>query len=473
MRPVIALVGRPNVGKSTLFNVLTRTRDALVADYPGLTRDRKYGTGRVGEHAYLVVDTGGLGLEIEALDERMARQTARAVEEADAIVFLVDAREGLTARDEEIAEQLREHGKPIVVAVNKTDGLDPDQAVSEFYRLGIGPVVPIAAAHGRGVGKLVDTVIEGLAVPEHDPLRRAAERHTDRPQGIRIAFLGRPNVGKSTLINRLLGEERLVTLDLPGTTRDTVAVPFEREGQRYVLIDTAGVRRRARVREAVEKFSVIKSLEAAERADVIVLVLDAREGVTEQDASLLGLVLETGRAVVLAVNKWDGLSRERRAWVRAGVERRLGFLDFAQRIEISALHGTGVGLVLPAVRRAYEAARHRIPTPELNRLLEQAVTAHQPPMARGRRIKLRYAHQVDVHPPTILVYGSQVERLPASYRRYLVNTIRKAYRLVGTPIRLEFRAGANPYAGRRNKLTPRQRRKRERLMRHVKRKKRA
>ncbi len=469
MTPVIALVGRPNVGKSTLFNVLTRSRDALVADWPGLTRDRKYGTGRVGEHPYLVVDTGGLGLELEDLDERMARQTARALAEADAVVFLVDAREGLTARDEEIAQWLRESGKPVIVAVNKTDGLDPDQAVGEFYRLGVEPLVPISAAHGRGVLKLVEAVWGRL--PE--TVRRTAPvAPADTEAGIRIAFLGRPNVGKSTLINRLLGEERLVTLDLPGTTRDTVEVPFEREGRRFVLIDTAGVRRRAKVREAVEKFSVIKSLQAAERAHVVVMVLDAREGVTEQDASLLGLVLEMGRAVVLVVNKWDGLSREQKARVRAGLERRLGFLDFVERIEISALHGTGVGLVLPAVERAHAAAHRRIPTPELNRLLEQAVAAHQPPMSRGRRIKLRYAHQVGTNPPTIVVHGTQVTRLPASYRRYLVNTLRNTYGLLGTPIRLEFKAGENPFAGRRNKLTPRQRRKRERLLRHVKKKRR-
>ncbi|HHB12999.1 MAG TPA: ribosome biogenesis GTPase Der [Chromatiales bacterium] len=466
MRPVVALVGRPNVGKSTLFNVLTRSRDALVADHPGLTRDRKYGIGRVGDADYLVVDTGGLGLELEALDERMARQTAQAVQEADAVVFLVDAREGLTARDEEIAQRLRESGKPVVLAVNKTDGLDVEQALSEFYRLGIAPVVPIAAAHGRGVHRLVDAVMQVL--PEEIRGSAVAEREVGAGEGIRIAFVGRPNVGKSTLINRLLGEERLVTLDRPGTTRDTVEVPFEREGRRYVLIDTAGVRRRARVREAVEKFSVIKSLQAAERADVVVMVLDAREGVTEQDATLLGLVLEMGRAVVLVVNKWDGLTAEQKARVRAGIARRLGFLDFCERIEVSALHGTGVGLILPAVQRADQAARFRIPTPELNRLLEQAVAAHQPPMSRGRRIKLRYAHQVGIRPPTIVVYGTQATRLPAAYRRYLINTIRKTYGLVGSPIRLELRSAENPFAGRRNKLTPRQQRKRQRLMRHVK-----
>lgn len=473
MRPVIALVGRPNVGKSTLFNVLTRTRDALVADWPGLTRDRKYGTGRVGEHDYLVVDTGGLGIETEALDECMRRQTLQAVDEADAVVFLVDGREGLTVRDEEIAQRLRETGKPVVLAVNKTDGLDPEQAAAEFHRLGIDPLLPIAAAHGRGVARLVDTVMSLLPQAGRDEgPGRASQGEVGEEASIRIAFLGRPNVGKSTLVNRLLGEERLVTLDQPGTTRDTVEVPFERQGRRFVLIDTAGVRRRARVREAVEKFSVVKSLQAAEQAHVVVMVLDAREGVTEQDASLLGLVLEMGRAVVLVVNKWDGLTREQKARVRAGVERRLGFLDFAERIEISALHGTGVGLVLPAVERAHEAAGRRIPTPELNRLLEQAGAAHQPPMSRGRRIKLRYAHQVGTHPPTIVIHGTQVTRLPAAYRRYLVNTLRKAYTLTGTPVRIELRTGDNPFAGRRNRLTPRQQRKRQRLLRHVKRKRR-
>ncbi|MCG6869568.1 MAG: ribosome biogenesis GTPase Der [Gammaproteobacteria bacterium] len=463
MNPVIALVGRPNVGKSTLFNVLTRSRDALVADFPGLTRDRKYGTGRIGGREYLVVDTGGLVGGDESLDALMAEQTEIALREADAIVLLVDAREGLTGTDQTVARSLRRHGKPVFLAANKTDGLDPEQAGAEFHALGISPLFFIAAAHGRGVRSMIQRVLDELPdAVEQGPAPGESEG------GIRVAFLGRPNVGKSTLINRLLGEVRLLTFDRPGTTRDSIAVPLERDGEHYTLIDTAGVRRRGRVTEAIEKFSVVKSLQAAESANVVVMVLDARQGIAEQDATLLGLVLEMGRALVIAINKWDGLDADTRRQIRSEIDRRLSFLDFARVLEISALYGSGVGAVLPAVRSAYRSASRRASASELTRLLERAVAAHQPPLVRGRRIKLRYAHQGGSNPPTIVIHGNQTDRLPGAYRRYLMNHFRKGLQVSGTPVRLEFRTGENPYAGRRNKLTPRQQRKRVRMLRHVK-----
>lgn len=463
MKPVIALVGRPNVGKSTLFNVLTRSRDALVANYPGLTRDRKYGTASAGGQEFLAVDTGGLSGVADEIDVRMAGQTQLAIEEADVIILLVDGGEGLSGVDQEIAQTLRRCAKPFAIAVNKTDGVDPEQAAAEFYSLGNPTVVPIAAAHGRGVKSLIQGTLE--LIPEAQTREAEAVEQT---ADIRVAFLGRPNVGKSTLINRLLGDQRLVTYDRPGTTRDSVVVPYVRNGRVWSLVDTAGVRRRSRVNEPVEKFSVVKSLQAAEAANVVVLVLDAREGVTEQDASLLGLILEHGRAIVIAVNKWDGLSREARDQVRRELDRRLSFLPFAERFMISALFGSRVGHLLRAIERAHESASRSFGTSWLTRVLEDAVTAHPPPLVRGRRIKLRYAHQGGHNPPVIVVHGNQTERLPGAYRRYLMNAYREALGLVGTPVHLEFRTGENPYAGKRNRLTPRQQRKRERMLRHAK-----
>lgn len=465
MKPVIALVGRPNVGKSTLFNQLTRSRDALVADLPGLTRDRQYGTGRVGGFGYMLVDTGGLSGEAETLDTLMARQTRQAIQEADLVLFLVDGRDGLTAADEAIATELRGFGKPVLLVLNKTDGVDPDAAAAEFHALGLGNPLPIAAAHGRGIAGLMQTVKGHLPYLE-DP----EDEEKERWPGIRIAFVGRPNAGKSTLVNRILGEERLLASDIPGTTRDSVYVPFERDGQVYTLIDTAGVRRRARVKETVEKFSVVKTLQAVEAAHVVIFLLDARQGVAEQDAHLLGMVLEAGRALVVAVNKWDGLTPEARDRVRADVALKLPFLDFAEYRFISALHGTGVGDLFGAVQRAHEAAAVKVSTGELTRLLERAVSEHQPPLVRGRRIKLRYAHQGGRNPPVFVIHGNQTERLPGSYKRYLSNFFRQQLQLVGTPIRMEFRTGENPYADRRNTLTPRQQHKRKRLMRHIKKK---
>ncbi len=462
MLPVIALVGRPNVGKSTLFNQLTRSRDALVADFPGLTRDRQYGPGRVGGFAYMVVDTGGLSGEAETLDDLMARQTRQAIAESDVVLFMVDGREGLTAADDAIARSLRTQGKTVVVVVNKTDGVDPDQAMAEFHALGFGAPVPIAASHGRGVAGLMETV--HALLPEAEDPQAEAERWP----GIRIAFVGRPNAGKSTLINRILGEERVVATEVPGTTRDSIFIPFERDGQAYTLIDTAGVRRRARVHEAVEKFSVVKTLQAIDAAHVVVMVLDAREGISDQDAHLLGVVLEAGRALVVAINKWDGLTTEQRERVRDELDLKLPFLDFAEKRFISALHGTGVGDLFAHVRRAYDSAFIKVTTNALTKMLESALVAHQPPLVQGRRVKLRYAHQGGQNPPVIVIHGNQTERLPGTYKRYLTNHFRQQLKLVGTPIRLEFRTGTNPYAGKRNTLTPRQEYKRKRMMRHVK-----
>lgn len=462
MLPVIALVGRPNVGKSTLFNVLTGTRDALVADLPGLTRDRKFGYGRRGGR-YIVVDTGGLVESPQGVEALMAAQSERAVAEADRVIFVVDARDGLNPSDTWVAERLRRAGKPVQVAVNKAEGRDADLAVADFHALGLGEPVAIAAAHQQGIDALMDTVLAGLAMPAAD------EAEASESDGIRIAVVGRPNVGKSTLINRLVGEERVVAFDQPGTTRDTVHVPFERDGRRYTLIDTAGVRRKARVEEAVEKFSVVKALQAIDEAHVVIGVLDAHETVAEQDASLLGFVAERGRALIVAVNKWDNIPTDQREHIRNQLALRVPFLDFAPRHFISALHGSGVGDLLSAVRKAYEAAMREMPTPELTRVLEKALEAHQPPLVRGRRIKLRYAHQGGRNPPIIVIHGNQVEHVPDAFRRYLVNTFREAFRLHGTPVRVEFRSDPNPYAGRRNELTERQQKKRRRMLRHVRR----
>jgi GTP-binding protein len=462
MLPVIALIGRPNVGKSTLFNRLTRSRDALVADYPGLTRDRKYGFGKLGPVPYLVIDTGGVAGGEVGIEEAMVEQSKRALAEADAAIIMVDGRSGLTAADEHVAELARKHAKRTWLAVNKSEGLDAAIASGEFHGLGLGDPIAVSAAHGDRIGALMDAVLAEFDTPADE------QPDEDDDDELRIAVVGRPNVGKSTLINRLLGEERLVVFDQPGTTRDSVAVPFERNDRKYQLIDTAGIRRKARVHEAIEKFSIIKALKAIEEAQVVIAVLDAREGVTEQDVSLLGLVLERGRALVVVTNKWDGLSAHERKHIRDELDRRLPFLDFAERITISALHGTAVGDLLPAVERAYRAATRDLSTTELTRELESAVMEHAPPLVRGRRIRLRYAHQGGRNPPVIVIHGNQTEKLPEAYRRYLVNRFRRAFKLKGTPVRLAFKTSDNPFKGRRNKLTPRQERSRKRLMKRVK-----
>jgi len=466
MLPVIALIGRPNVGKSTLFNRLTRSRDALVADYPGLTRDRQYGFGKLGPVPYLVIDTGGVAGGEEGINELMVDQTVRALQEADIAIIMVDGRSGRTSADEHVADLARKHAKKTWLAVNKSEGLDAAIASGEFHMLGLGEPVAVSAAHGDRISALMDEVLQ----PFVDAAGEAEQDDDSEDQkSLRIAVIGRPNVGKSTLINRLIGEERLVVFDQPGTTRDSVAVPFERDGRSYTLVDTAGVRRKSKVHEAIEKFSIIKALQAMERAQVVIAVLDAKEGITEQDVSLMGLVVERGRALVVVANKWDGLSVDHRRRVRDDMERRLPFLEFAKRITISALHGTAVGDILPAVENAYRAATRDMSTAELTRELEGAVLAHPPPVVRGRRIKLRYAHQGGRNPPVIVIHGNQTERLPEAYRRFLINRYRKAFRLKGTPVRLSFKTSDNPYKGRRNKLTPRQERKRDRLMKHAKR----
>ncbi len=462
MLPVLALVGRPNVGKSTLFNVLTSTRDALVADVPGVTRDRKYGYGRAAGRRFIVIDTGGLMETPRGIEQPMAQQTLKALEEAERIVLVVDRRDGLTPADRFVAAVVRQSGKPVTVAVNKSEGRDDEVAVSEFHELGLGAPLAVSAVHRQGVDELVAAALEDVAETGEEPA--GAE-----DDSLRVCVVGRPNVGKSTLVNRLLGEERLIAFDEPGTTRDTIRVPFERDGRRFTLIDTAGVRRRSRVEDLVEKFSVIKTLQAVDDAHVVIGVLDARETVAEQDASLLGLVADRGRALVIAVNKWDHVAAGQRGEIRAGLEQRLGFLDYAPSHFISALHGSGVGELMESVGRAYEAAMRDLPTPELTRVLEGAMEQHQPPLVRGRRIKLRYAHQGGRNPPVVVIHGTQAERTPEDYRRYLMNCFRRAFDLFGTPVRIEFRSEDNPFAGRRNELTPRQRRKRQRLMRHARR----
>ncbi|WP_111413445.1 ribosome biogenesis GTPase Der [Billgrantia lactosivorans] len=439
MTPVIALVGRPNVGKSTLFNRLTRSRDALVADFPGLTRDRKYGNGMLGDKAYTVIDTGGISGDEEGIDAAMAEQSLAAIDEADIVLFLVDARAGLHVADEAIANHLRVNQKKTWLVVNKTDGLEEHSAMADFWQLGLGDPHPIAAAHGRNVTALIEEVLAPF--PERDP-SLPADTGT---KGIRIGVIGRPNVGKSTLVNRLLGEERVVVFDEAGTTRDAIEIPFERRGKPYVLIDTAGVRRRKNVSQIAEKFSIIKTLEAIKECHVAIMVLDARSGLVEQDLHLLDYVLTTGRALVLAVNKWDGLESEAKEKMRAEIKRRLGFADYADLHFISALHGTGVGDLYPSIERAFASANSHWSTNRLTTLLQDAVSQHPPPLVQGRRIKLRMAHQGGSNPPIIVVHGNQTEALPEAYKRFLTNTFRKVLKVKGTPIRFEFRSGSNPF----------------------------
>lgn len=439
MTPVIALVGRPNVGKSTLFNRLTRSRDALVADFPGLTRDRKYGNGMLGDKAYTVIDTGGISGDEEGIDAAMAEQSLVAIDEADIVLFLVDARAGLNVADEAIANHLRVNQKKTWLVVNKVDGLEEHSAMADFWQLGLGDPHPIAASHGRNVTALIEEVLEPF------PARDESIPADTGTKGIRIGVIGRPNVGKSTLVNRLLGEERVVVFDEAGTTRDAIEIPFERRGKPYVLVDTAGVRRRKNVREVAEKFSIIKTLEAIKECHVAIVVLDARSGLVEQDLHLLDYVLTSGRALVLAVNKWDGLEHEAKESMRAEIKRRLGFADYADLHFISALHGTGVGDLYPSLERAFASANAHWSTNRLTTILQDAVEAHQPPLVRGRRIKLRMAHQGGSNPPIIVVHGNQTGSLPEAYKRYLTNTFRKVLKVRGTPMRFEFRSGENPY----------------------------
>jgi GTP-binding protein len=450
MQPTLVLVGRPNVGKSTLFNRLTGTRDALVADLPGLTRDRHYGRGRFGERRFLVVDTGGFEpVSGEGISREMARQTERAIDEADAILFLVDGRAGLTGLDQEIASRLRATGRPVWLVVNKAEGMRPGMAAVEFHALGLGEPWPVSSAHGEGVGDLLEAILDRFPEdPEPEPVPEAQKVP-------RVAVVGRPNVGKSTLVNALLGEQRMLVYDFPGTTRDSIDVEFERGGRRYVLVDTAGMRRRARIDEAVEKFSVIKTLQAIDGCNVAVLVLDAREPVSDQDAHIAGYILEAGRALVLVANKWDALDAGARTRFRDDLERRLGFLAFARTLFISAQRGSGVDAVLPAVDKAWRAAMIDLPTPRLTRALMAAVERQSPPRSGLVRPKLRYAHQGGSNPPVIVIHGNALDSLPASYRRYLEHAFRAVFRLEGTPLRLQFRTGGNPFASRRAPATGR------------------
>lgn len=496
MVPVVALVGRPNVGKSTLFNRLTRTRDALVADFPGLTRDRKYGRAEVEGREFIVIDTGGIDGTEEGVENRMAEQSLLAIEEADVVLFLVDARAGVMPADQQIANHLRSRDKATFLVANKTDGLDPDAAVLDFYALGLGEIHPIAASHGRGVTSLLETALlpwiddiaprevseedeneaywAALAAEENGEALEEEEEEAFDPTGlpIKLAIVGRPNVGKSTLTNRILGEDRVVVYDMPGTTRDSIYIPMERDDREYILIDTAGVRKRGKITDTVEKFSVIKTLQAIEDANVVMLVIDARAGISDQDLSLLGFILNSGRSLVIVVNKWDGLSQEIKDEVKETLDFRLGFIDFARVHFISALHGSGVGNLFESVTEAYDCSTKRVNTSMLTRIMNMAADDHQPPLVRGRRVKLKYAHAGGYNPPIVVIHGNQVKDLPDSYKRYLMNYFRRSLNVMGTPIRIQFKEGDNPYAGKRNLLTPTQQRKRKRLISHLKKNKR-
>lgn len=467
MLPTIAIIGRPNVGKSTLFNVLTQSRDALVADEAGLTRDRQLGRGRLETQEYFVFDTGGLfNDKSDAMADLVTQQALQAVQEADGVLFVVDGRAGLTPVDEFIMRQLRAFNTKIYLVVNKTENLNALTVCAEFYRLGIDKVHAISSAHRQGIVTMMETVLADIVPPrpEEAEIIEEAEQKI-----IKVAIIGRPNVGKSTLVNRMLGEERVIAFDQPGTTRDSIAIPFERDGQEYVLIDTAGIRRRARVYEMIEKFSVIKSLQSIDTAHVVIMLMDAREGMTDQDASLLGAILDSGKALIIAINKWDGLKTEEREQVKNHLDRKLHFIDFAKIHFISALHGSGVGNLFDSVKKAFHAANIQLPTSQLNDLLQQLLAANPPPAIHGRRIKLRYIHQSGYNPPRFMIHGNQVDELPEAYKRYLINNIREKFKLQGTPIRLEFKQGENPFEGRKNTLTPHQIKKRRRLMKFVKR----
>ncbi|MDQ3038541.1 MAG: ribosome biogenesis GTPase Der [Pseudomonadota bacterium] len=464
MLPLVALVGRPNVGKSTLFNAMTRTRDALVHDQPGVTRDRNYGVCRLLEDApFVLVDTGGIAGEDEGLAGATARQSRAAAEEADLILFVVDGREGSSSLDDDILRWLRKLSKPTLLVVNKSDGIDLQSALSEFSRYGFGEAMPVSSAHRTGIDELLARVEAEL------PAQGSTETLDDDPTRVRIAFVGRPNVGKSTLVNRILGEERMIASEVPGTTRDSIAVDLEREGRKYRLIDTAGLRRRARVEEAVEKFSVVKTLQAIEQCQVAVLMLDATEGVTDQDATVLGAILDAGRALVIAVNKWDGRTDYERQQTEALVSRKLSFVEWAENVRISALHGSGLRELFRAIHRAHASATHVFSTADVTRAVEAAYAANPPPVVRGHVAKLRFAHPGAANPPTFIVHGTRLKTLSATYQRYLENFFRKRFKLVGTPIRFLFREGENPYKDKKNVLTEKQVAKKRRLIRHVKR----
>jgi len=448
MLPVVVLVGRPNVGKSTLFNRLTGTRDAIVADLPGVTRDRQYGYGKLGPVPYVVVDTGGLVEQPSGIETPMRLQTERAIEEADVLVFLADARSGLTPQDYWVVRELRRSGKKVVLAVNKAEGLDPATAAADFHSVGLGEPMAIASAHGDGCRELMSRVLE-----DFDPEVIATESAPNDGR-IRIAIIGRPNVGKSTLVNRLIGEERVIASDMPGTTRDSIFVPFARDERQFTLIDTAGVRRRGKIEDDIEKASVAKTLQAIDTAHVVIFVVDAHDSIGEQDANVLGLALQRGRALIIAVNKWDGIPMEQRDEIRRLLELKLDFVPYAPVHFISARHGTGVGELVAATIKAYDAAMSEIPTSKLTKSLERAMVQHQPPLVRGRRIKLRYAHQGGRNPPRIIIHGNQTVHVPEAYTRYLVNVFRREFDLFASPVAVEYRTDSNPYARTRGRPRP-------------------
>ncbi|WP_066801508.1 ribosome biogenesis GTPase Der [Moraxella oblonga] len=444
LKPVIALIGRPNVGKSTLFNQFTKSRQALVADLAGLTRDRQYGDVFFENKSFIVIDTGGIGEADDgtgSIDDYMASQSYTAIHEADRVVFVVDARAGITPSDEEIARFLHSLGKQVYLVANKTDGVH-EAGIAEFFSLGLGEPYPTSASHGKGVTSLLEVITADMS--EDEALDEPDE------SSLKLAIIGRPNVGKSTLVNRLLGEERVVVFDMPGTTRDSIYIPFEREGRSYTLIDTAGVRRRGRIDEKVEKFSVIKTLQAIKDANVVVLVIDAHEGIVDQDLHMLGYALDAGRAIVIAINKWDGLNDEQKKVIKAEIDRRFNFVPYVKIHLISALYGNGVGNLYPSIHKAYDASMFKVSTSRLTQILQDAVENHQPPMVGGRRIKLRYAHLGGHNPPVIVIHGNQTSALPKSYQRYLENIYRNIFQLEGTPLQIEFKQNDNPYKDKKN-----------------------
>ncbi|MDY0329028.1 MAG: ribosome biogenesis GTPase Der [Thiomonas sp.] len=461
MTPIVSLVGRPNVGKSTLFNRLTRSRDAIVADMPGLTRDRHYGMLRMAERPVIVVDTGGFEPVVDTgIVHQMARQTRQAIAESDLVVFLVDLRTGLSPQDLHIAAELRKTGKPILLAVNKAEGRHNHPALAEFHELGLGEPFSISAAHGDSVPDLLERILQTLPRESAEEVQQsvvaagdadaaagpALEAAPPRVHSLRLAIAGRPNVGKSTLVNALVGEERVIAFDLPGTTRDAIEVPFERDGRKFILIDTAGLRRKGKVFEAVEKFSVIKTLQAIEQSNVVVLLLDATEGVSDQDAHIASFAVEAGRALVLAANKWDAVDTYGRERLMAAIRQRLPFVGFAKFHSISARTGAGLNGLMKSVIAAHAAAYRKLPTPKLTRAIIEAVAQQQPPRSGPVRPKLRYAHQGGTNPPIIVIHGSALDRVPASYTRYLEGRLREKFDLAGTPLRVEYRSTTNPYA---------------------------
>jgi len=461
MIPVIALVGRPNVGKSTLFNRLTRSRDALVANYSGLTRDRKYGDGEMFDRRFMVIDTGGISGEEEGIDAEMADQSLLAMDEADIVLFIVDCRAGVTSADYMIAEKLRRKNRKVYLVANKIDGLDPAAALADFYQMGFSGMYPTTATHGRGVRSMMEEVLE--------PFPEYVEPQDDGSNSIRIGVVGRPNVGKSTLVNRLLGEDRVVVFDEPGTTRDSIYIDYERHGQNYTLIDTAGIRKRKNVKLAIEKFSIVKTLQAIDDANVVILMVDAHEGLVDQDLHLMGSVIDAGRGLVIGINKWDGLDPDKREHIKVEIKRRLQFADFAEVHFISAQHGTGVGNLYDSIGSAYRAATDALSASRLTKVLEGAVEEHQPPLVHGRRVKLRFAHAGGRNPPVIIIHGNQTDAVPAQYTRYLEKIFRRELGLKGTPVKIEYRTGDNPYKNKAVTTNDRAGMKRKKIVKYSKR----